>query len=451
MTWSIRARLTTWYSLVVVSVLIAGAIAVALVQDRLALERLDGELERLMLTLEGVMRTEFGEGLDLQDAADEASIEVVAPDRTLVLTRADGALLAVWGRPIPTPWRPALDAATLDTLTLGGMRLRALGRPVTHGVHHYVAAVIAPLDDIEAEHNELLVALGVGVLVALAVAALGGWVVAHQSLRPLTVLAAQAASITDHDASVRLHPPHPDDELGRFAHAFNGLLDRLAAALRGQRQFMADASHELRTPVSVVRTTAQVILARASRPEEEYRESLTIVEEQSARLSRLVESMLLLSRAEADGIPLLREALYLDELVADSVRALRVLATARGVEIRTDGDREIPWHGDGGLLRQMVSNLLENAIRYAAHHGIVVITLTRTANAAVISVADDGEGIPLDQRDRIFDRFVHLDTHSGGAGLGLPIARWIAEAHGGTLVLDESDRTGSRFTVTLPC
>ena len=109
MTWSIRARLTAWYSLVVVIVLVTGAVAVALVQDRLAFERLDGELERLMLTLEGVMRTEFGEGLDLRGAADEASIEVVAPDRTLLLARPDGALLGVWGRPIAATWQPPLD------------------------------------------------------------------------------------------------------------------------------------------------------------------------------------------------------------------------------------------------------------------------------------------------------------------------------------------------------
>ena len=109
MTWSIRGRLTAWYSLLVVVVLVAGAAAVVVVQDRLALERLDGELERLMLTLEGVMRTEFGEGLTLQGAADEASIEVVAPDRTLVLTEPDGDLLAVWGRPLAAAWRPPID------------------------------------------------------------------------------------------------------------------------------------------------------------------------------------------------------------------------------------------------------------------------------------------------------------------------------------------------------
>ena len=449
MTWSIRARLTAWYGLVVVVVLVAGAVAVVVVEDRLAIERLDGELERLMLTLEGVMRTEFGEGLTLEGAADEASHEVVAPDRTLVLTEPDGDLLAVWGRPLATAWRPPIDAPALGTVTVSSTRLRTLSRPVTHDGHRYVAAIMAPLDDIESERQRLLLALGAGVLVALVVATAGGWVVGRQSLRPLAVLAGQASSITERDPDARLLPPNPDDELGRFARAFNGLLDRLATALHSQRQFMADASHELRTPVSVVRTTTQVTLARRPRSEEDYRESLTIVEEQSARLARLVDAMFLLSRAEAAGIPLIREPLYLDDLAADCARALRVLAKERGVEVRTCGDSGVPWTGDDGLLRQMISNLLENAIRFAK--GVVTVTVTRSAGGgATIRVADDGDGIPVAHQAEIFDRFVRVDARSNGAGLGLPIARWIAEAHGGALVLESSGPGGSCFRVTLP-
>ena len=236
---------------------------------------------------------------------------------------------------------------------------------------------MASLDDIESERERLLLALGAGVFVALIVATVGGWVVGRQSLRPLTVLASQASSITERDPNARLHAPNPDDELGLFARAFNGLLDRLATALHGQRQFMADASHEMRTPVSVVRTTAQVTLARSLRTEQDYRESLAIVEEQSARLARLVDAMFLLSRAEAAGIPLIREPLYLDDLVGDCARALRVLAKERGVDVLTCGDTEVSWTGDDGLLRQMVSNLLDNAIRYAK--GVVTVTVARTS------------------------------------------------------------------------
>ncbi len=446
---SIRARLTLFYSLVVVAVLIAGAAAVSVVQARLALERMDGELQRLMLTLEGVMRTEFGEGLDLQAAADEASIEVVALDRTLVLTRPDGALLAMWGLPLPSDWRPLARATSLETIVIGPERRRLFSHPVVFKDHHYVAAVMAPLAGLESEHSEIMRALAVGVLVALAVAAVGGWFVGRQTLRPLADMARQAAAITERNPTTRLQAPHSEDELGRLATSFNGLLDRLAATLHGQRQFMADASHELRTPVSVVRTTAQVTLARDARTEDDYREALTIVAEQSGRLARVVDAMFLLSRAEAQGIPLICEPLYLDDLIAECARALRVFADERNVEVQTSGDEDVAFLGDNTLLRQMVGNLLDNAIRHAKIGGNVAAAITRTPTELTIRITDDGDGIPASEQQRIFERFVRLDTRSNGAGLGLPIARWIAEAHGGRLSVESTSGRGSSFIVTL--
>jgi two-component system OmpR family sensor kinase len=268
-------------------------------------------------------------------------------------------------------------------------------------------------------------------------------------LTPLTRMARQATAISDRNLGERLVAPSPHDELGRFAAAFNELLDRLAAVIDGQRQFMADASHELRTPVSVVRTTAQVTLARDHRSEGDYRESLTIVAEQSVRLARLVESMFLLSRAEARGLPLQCEPLYLDEVVAECVRALRLIATERGIEILSTGKSETTYSGDDALLKQMIGNLIENAIRHARDNGRVSVQVASIPTATIVTIADDGKGVPAADHDRIFQRFVRLDNTSTGAGLGLPIARWIAEAHGGTLTLDSSAH-GATFRVTLP-
>jgi signal transduction histidine kinase len=196
-----------------------------------------------------------------------------------------------------------------------------------------------------------------------------------------------------------------------------------------------------------VRTTAQVTLARDRRLEEEYRESLAIVVEQSGRLSRLVDAMFLLSRAEAKGLPLVVEPLYLDDLASDCVRALRVLADQRGVAIRIEGDTEIALSGDNTLLRQMLGNLVDNAVRHAA--STVIVTLARSECDATVRVCDDGPGVAEAVRDRVFERFVRLQTESDGAGLGLPIARWIAEAHGGRLLLEPS-KEGACFTITLP-
>ncbi|HEY7499261.1 MAG TPA: HAMP domain-containing sensor histidine kinase [Vicinamibacterales bacterium] len=451
MNWSIRARLTAWYSAVVVTVLVAGAIAVALVSDRLGLARLDGELHRLMLTLEGVMRTEFNEGLSLQAAADEASSEVVAPDRTLMLATPDGTRLAVWGLPIAAPWHPPVDAPmTIETATLDGTDVRILSEPVEYKGHHYQATIIAPLTGLSRERGQLQRALSIAVLIALAIAALGGWVVGRQTLRPLSDMAGQATAITERNPSGRLTVANTDDELGRLAQAFNAVLDRLATALHAQRQFMADASHEVRTPVSVVRTTAQVTLARAGRPERDYREALTIVAEQAARLARLVDAMFLLSRAEAQGMPLVREPLYLDDIAAECVRALRVFADERSVTVAIEGDTEVAMSGDDTLLRQMIGNVVENAIRHAKPGGSVTIELRRDPASATLRVRDDGEGVPAEDRERIFERFVRRDSRAGGAGLGLPIARRVANAHGGELVLEPDSANGACFTVTLP-
>ena len=448
MTWSIRARLTAWYSLVVVAVLTTGVIAVSVVQEQLSYERLDGELRRLMLTLEGVMRTEFNEGLTLEAAADEASSEVVAPDRTLALARPDGSLLQRWGRELPFEWRPSPNEG-LVTVPAGSSQIRVLTRHVTYGSHRYIAAVMVPLDELQSQHAQLLSALAIGAIAALAVAALGGWLIARKTLQPLADMARQAASVSERDPAARLETPNPKDELGRFAAAFNGLLDRLAHVLQAQRQFMADASHELRTPVSVVQTTAQVTLARTDRTEGDYRESLAIVAEQSARLARLVDAMFLLSRAEASGLPLVREHLYVEDVIEECVRAQRVLASQRGVTVTATGTTDTTVYADNTLLRQMIGNLLDNAIRHARPNGVVSTTVSSTADQVAITVVDDGAGIPADQRDRVFQRFVRIDRTSNGAGLGLPIARWIAEAHGGRLTLDPAD-SGTCFRIVLP-
>jgi signal transduction histidine kinase len=207
---------------------------------------------------------------------------------------------------------------------------------------------------------------------------------------------------------------------------------------------MADASHELRTPVSA----AQVTLARPLRSDGEYRESLTIVAEQAERLTRLVDAMFLLSRAEAQGLPLVREAVYLDDLVTETVRALRVVAEERGVSIDITGDEELLFVGDDRLLRQLLTNVIGNATYHARRS--VTVTCQRTSGSLTVRVADDGPGIAAADRARIFERFVRLSSSYVGAGLGLPIARWIAEAHGGSVTLESSAPAGTVFAIGLP-
>jgi signal transduction histidine kinase len=226
---------------------------------------------------------------------------------------------------------------------------------------------------------------------------------------------------------------------------------RLRSALQTQRQFMADASHELRTPVSVIRSAADVTLSRERREEAEYREALAIVRGEAKRVGTLVEDMLVLARADAGGYPLRPVSLYVDELIEECRRAADVLATERSVRICSAALAEIPYRGDEDLLRRMLLNVLQNAVQHTAAGGAVRIDVS-AGRDITIRVTDEGPGIADADRGRIFDRFVQLDParRGHGAGLGLPIARWIAEAHGGTLDLESSGPRGSTFRISLP-
>jgi len=450
--WSIRARLSLSYSALVLAVLATATTVIAGVESRSSLARLDAELQRLNLTVGAVMLNEFGEGLDLSGAALEASTEVVTPGRILLIADQDRSIVRAWGGIVPPSWRPDAGALGADasSVTLNGANYRMVGRRVVANGHAFVVLVLAAMAPLEADQRELFGTLSVGIAAALMVAVLGGLLIGKLALRPLSAMAGQAAVLGERNLTSRLVAPNARDELGQLASAFNGLLGRLSSVLSSQRQFMADASHQLRTPVSVLRTTADVTLRRAHRPEPDYREAITIVTEQAVRLTRLVDAMFVLSRAEAGGRTLRPEPVYLDEIVAECARGLSVIASERGVRVETTGDTDVAFVGDDDCLRQLFMNLLDNAVAHTRAGGLVTARTHVTDQQISVRITDQGEGIPAADRERIFERFTRLDQHRPGAGLGLPIARWMAEAHGGTLELDSSSSEGSVFLVTLP-
>ena len=266
-------------------------------------------------------------------------------------------------------------------------------------------------------------------------------------------MAERARSISGKDLSARLPVANPRDELGRLAETFNELLGRLEASLAQQRQFMADASHELRTPVATARTAAAVALQQPHRTEDEYRETLAIIEQQTIRLSRIVDDMFTLARADAGSYPVRRTPMYLDEVVDDVVRAIRVLAGTKRVSIEFTTVRSASFTGDEELVRRLVGNLLDNAIRYAPPDSQVQVAVTQESTGYRVSVTDAGDGIPADMQPHIFERFFRVDaarTPAGGAGLGLALARWIARAHGGDVMLVSSSHEGTTFAAVLP-
>ena len=293
--------------------------------------------------------------------------------------------------------------------------------------------------------------MAVAIPVAVLLAAIGGFWLAAVGLRPMTAMADRAAHISPNGAE-DLGESDRDDELGQFARAFNGLVARLRATLRSQRQFMADASHELRTPVLVIRSAADVTLQREHRNEQEYREALSIVGDQGRRVTRLVDDMLVLARADAGGYPIQRGPLYVDEIVADCARTVALLASERGVVVNTPPPAEVSFDGDEEMLQRMLLNVVRNAVQHTPAGQDVTIDVAVNGSSLTVDVTNEGSVIPDTDRDRIFDRFVQLDParRAGGSGLGLPIARWIAEAHGGSLTLKASDPRGTTFSIVLP-
>jgi len=293
--------------------------------------------------------------------------------------------------------------------------------------------------------------------IALLLASAGGYFLARKSLAPVADMARQARGMGASHLSDRLEVSNPRDELGTLALSFNELLDRLEKSFEQQRRFVADASHELRTPVAILQGETEVSLSRPDRTPAEYRETLSILRDESQRLAHIIEDLFTLTRADAGQYPLQRRELYLDELTADVLRRTRSLAISKGITLTSTIQPELPLQADEDLLRRMLLNLLDNAIKYTPAGGTVDVECRREGGGYVVSVIDTGMGIPAELGSRIFERFFRADKvrsrsegDTRGAGLGLSIARWIAEAHHGRLELTCSDASGTTFTVYLP-
>jgi heavy metal sensor kinase len=311
--------------------------------------------------------------------------------------------------------------------------------------------------------------LGGILIVAVPFALLGvaaiGWFLARKSLAPVVAMSERARRISAENLDQRLPVVNPRDELGQLATTFNELLARLndtfaqqQRAFEQQRQFMADASHELRTPLYVMRTAGEVTMDQEQCEASEYREALAMINQQTRHLTRIVEDMFTLARADAGQRQPESRDLYLDELVAETTRAAQVLAERKGLKVEIAPLDETPYRGDEGLLRQMLLNLLDNAVKYTPAGGAVRVSLAQYDSTHEITVTDTGAGIPPEAQSRIFERFYRADKSrtrtetcaNGGAGLGLSIARWIAEAHNGQIDLRYSDERGSTFVIALP-
>jgi two-component system, OmpR family, sensor kinase len=448
----IRTRLAVSYGVVMAAVLTILAVAVSTVHERLGLARVDTDLTHAMRSAAGVVNSEITERRSMAAGALEGMVELELPGVGVSILDESGRPLATRhdGAPALNLERQLQVVATDAPRTLEPERLRVASSRWRHQSHAYTVVAWTALAPLDRDHttvtNTVRIAIPIGAIAAL----VGGWLLVRRALRPLSQTAAYADAIDPRRLDMRLPVPGPDDELRRLTVAFNGVLDRLSASVGLQRRFMTDASHELRTPVSVARTAAQVTLAAPERTDAEYREALTIVAGQTERLTRIVDDMFMLALADVDGRTSTPRYLYFDEVVAACVRAATVLAAERGITIALDTPDGVQMRGDDELLRRMVMNLLDNAIRYSPDGSAVAVMVTATPARITLTVDDTGPGIPEAKKDLVFERFVRLETAlpTVGGGLGLPIARWIAEQHGGTIRLESTAR-GSRFVATL--
>ena len=471
---SVRIRLTLWYTAAMAVILILLASVTYFVIRQNVQARGDAQGAELADTFLSTVNAELGESTK-PDSLDYGVAAAISEHRfrdvVFAVFDPQGNLIGMsewfpedrrhseWKRDaLVAPLQAALGSqGAFQSVHFAGHTYRVY---VRHFSLEQQAATLVVVQSLFHQHEFLETLAGTFAIVipiTLLIAGLGGYFLARRSLSPVVAMSEQARWIGAENLEARLSVRNPDDELGHLAGSFNGLLDRLNASFDRQKRFVADASHELRTPVAILCGETEVALAKEDRSEQEYRETLGILADESKRLKRIVEDLFTLARADAGQYPLSYTDFYLDELAAECAKNVRTLAAAKQITLACDPSGEALIRADESLVRRMLLNLLDNAIKYTQPGGFVSVHVAHLDGAYDLSVTDSGPGIPGDLHSRIFERFFRVDKarsrkeqDGSGAGLGLSIGAWIASAHSGKLGLTRSGSEGSTFTATLP-
>jgi heavy metal sensor kinase len=458
---SLRARLTLWYLgffsllFLVFSLFLQSVLAGALER------RLDEALSVEANTAAALLADEF---VEMKGDVAAAVSEVLGDLRLSASTVAFLSGGRVLGSSAPLPPAEVEDIArraaanrfphqVVPVKQAGPNGARAAVVRVTLGGQDYLVLAVQPLDEAVADLGLLRRVLLLALPLVIGLAGIGGYWLARRSLAPLASMASQARRISHSNLETRLDVGAAAEELAMLSESFNQLLSRLDQSFGHMRRFVADASHELRTPLSIIRGEADVALSH-DRSAAEYKQALAIVLDESRRLSRLVDDLLNLARADAGRVKLQVAEFYLNDLVAECCRSAQTLASARRVTLECPPHDDVSFRGDEELVRRMVMNLIDNAIRYTPEGGRVTATLESRGGDVAIRIADTGVGIAPEAAPHVFERFYRGDKarsrQDGGFGLGLAIVKWIAESHRGGVELASTPGAGSTFTVTLP-
>ena len=341
---------------------------------------------------------------------------------------------------IPYGW---VNVVTIQNEQAGQLRLA-----ITQ--NDYVKILVAyPLEELNEVLDGIFLIFRILAPVALLISVIGGWFLAHRSLKPVDAITRTAQKISAQNLNQRLPEHGVDDELGRLTATFNEMIGRLQESFAQIQRFSADASHELRTPLTIMRGEIEVALRRKRIPPQ-TRELLMSVHDELVRLSSIVEGLMTLIKSESGRLVLQFADVSLDEMLRELGEDALVLASRKTIKVSVNELESLKVRGDAVRLRQLFLNLVENAVKYTPKNGSISIALRRTDNKAIVSITDTGIGISKKDMQKVFDRFYRVKTDGSGSGLGLSIAKWIAEAHHGTLHVVSREKKGSTFTVTLP-
>lgn len=342
---------------------------------------------------------------------------------------------------------PGTQIATTQLLPIGEGDFRLVAQSVSAHDQVFTIFAAASLDPVAEAVGTLAAILTVGIPILIALVGITVWVIVGRTLHPVEAIRSRVASISELDLDRRVPVPNTDDEIGRLARTMNDMLDRLEQSAEQQRHFVADVSHELRSPLSAIRSQLEVDLAHQDRAD--WSTTSEEVLDETLRMQRLVDDLLLLARSDTRTMPAIHHSVDLDDVVLDLSQKMQPATSVRIDTSRVSGAQIM---GDPSQLVRLVRNLLENAVRHA--NQLIRVTLTEGDSAATLIISDDGPGIPTADRERAFDRFTRLDEardrDHGGSGLGLSIVREIAHHHGGTIAIDEDPLGGARFTVVIP-
>jgi two-component system, OmpR family, sensor kinase len=375
-------------------------------------------------------------------------------DPTQVELRAQSDNLRDYDQPLD---RNALktNSVQFSTVNINNAEVRVLTVPLRVNGQDASFGVIQVADSLEtvnqATNRLSLFMLGGGMLAVLASLGLGYWL-SDQTLKPIEALTEAADNIvTAKDLETRLNWNGPMDELGRLTVVFNRMMDRLEHLFTAQRRLVADVSHELRTPLTAIRGNLDLVKRYGMDDT-----SLEAMQSETARMSRMVDDLLLLARADYGNLTIEMSEIDLDTVVGDVFKEARILAKDRNLLVRIHQIEPVRLKGNADRLKQLLLNLIGNAIKFTPDGGQIGLALRHTGDEAILQVTDTGIGIEAEDISHIFDRFYQADTsraritNTGGAGLGLSIAKWIVEAHGGTIDVKSTPGVQTTFTVRLP-